>query len=169
MKRRANISDDFLILCDVRSFFCYSRRIILHYPATKFHFAKEVRLLEQQTMSRKKTKAKKEFKVNQDNIGKVIKETKKAINKEVLKYELTLSMKGGETYSSFGQTISEALANLGNPSLLQIKSWGTFLIKDGKKQAELMMRPLQIKRILSKFASSFAKDIFEKKIIMGMK
>ena len=113
----------------------------------------------------KKLKAKKKIVVNQNNIDKVIKETKEAFQK----FELTLSMKQGESYSSSGQTIQEALANLGNPALLQIKTFGTFLVKQGNKQSELVMRPIQIKRILSKFASGFARNMFEKKILIGLK
>lgn len=83
--------------------------------------------------------------------------------------KLILSMKQGDTYASEGKTVPEALANLGNPVLLKLKTFGTFLIKKDGKQAEMTMRPIQIKRLLSKYSSSFVKDMFEKRILINLK
>ena len=82
---------------------------------------------------------------------------------------MVLSLKHGDTYKSSGNTILGALDNIGDPTTLKIKTFGTFIVKVGYKEAELTMKPIQIKRLMSRFAGSFSRNIFEKRIEMLLK
>lgn len=100
-----------------------------------------------------------------------MKKTKKlrAVKKEAPKLELTLAMKKGDTYSSKGDSFSEALVNLGDSRTLKLNTLGVMTIKQGGKKSELVIYPLHLRRLLGKYSSDFFKGIFERKILAKLK
>ncbi len=101
-------------------------------------------------------------------MNKTMKKTKKlkAVKKETPKFEMDLNFKGSDlNYNSKGDSIIEALDNL-NIDKFKLRTYGVFILKNGKKKGQLQQTPFQIKRLLF---NKVAKEIFEKKILMTMK
>lgn len=83
----------------------------------------------------------------------------------MIKLKLTISTL---IYTGQGKTVIEALEDIkGKTNKFLIKSWGVFTLTDGKKKAELELRPVQIRSIL--FGGGFIKELFEKRILMLLK
>lgn len=90
-----------------------------------------------------------------------------SVKKEGKKFHLLLNV-SGIIYEGFGDTVIEALEELKTKTnKFLIKTWGIFTLREGKKYAELEMRPVQIRVLL--YGGGFVKELFEKRILMILK
>lgn len=90
-----------------------------------------------------------------------------SVKKDVKRFHLLLSF-SGIIYEGFGSSVIEALEEIKTKAnKFLIKTWGVFTLVDGKKKAEIEMRPVQIRVLL--FGGGFVKELFEKRILQRLK
>ena len=89
----------------------------------------------------------------------------KKAKKEIKKFKLSLDC-AGIKYTTNTDTIAEALDFIYKESFGKIKTWGVFTLETEGKKAEIRLRPIQIKRA---FVMRFARELFEKRMLMSLR